>query len=249
MRSQIQRKYGVTNADMALFETGGGIGILANTIPSAFWVLFYVFTNTSMLADVRAELDTLTKVSLEKDTVLRTLDISRLRGSALLVSIFQESLRHRSSGAIVRMVTEDFILDNRYLLKKGSVIQMPTKAVHFDASTWGPTVHDFDHRRFLKTDSRKQHPGPFSAWGGGANVCAGRHFAMTEILSLVAMFAVKYDMIPTSGSWMMPDIDERNMSLAVSPPKQDISVNIVARKGDDYAYVFTLGEHRVQSDH
>lgn len=53
----------------------------------------------------------------------------------------------------------------------------------------------------------------------------------TEIMSLAAMLAVRYDMTPLSGQWVQPETDWSNMVEAVSPPKQDVQMDLMAREG------------------
>lgn len=54
---------------------------------------------------------------------------------------------------------------------------------------------------------------------------------MTKIMALVAMFALRYDIIPVSIQWLDPQQDTRNMSLAIGPPKKKVIMNVVPRKG------------------
>ncbi|MCJ1317029.1 hypothetical protein MMC15_002350 [Xylographa vitiligo] len=150
----------------------------------------------------------------------------------ILVSAMQEATRHQSFGAGTRMVMEDILLDDRYLLKKDSFLMMPNNVMHFDASAWGPSVNNFDAERFLKSySSVKIHSGAFRTFGGGANLCPGRFFAMTEIFSLLVMLALRYEVSPVSGRWITPELGMANMSSIVTPPKSSIAVTISPRKG------------------
>lgn len=109
---------------------------------------------------------------------------------------------------------------------------MPNRSYHFDGDSWGPTVKDFDATRFLKGNRSTHHAGAFRGFGGGANLCPGRFFAMNVILSMCAIFALRYDVKPASkGTWIHPGEDDGNMSLIVNPPKRKVLVNVVDRKG------------------
>ena len=232
-RYKIQEKYGMSVTDMAHFELGNSLALLANTVSSAFWVLYHLFADHTVLADVRAEIAKSLKTTPGTNGPrLHTLDMSIIKDNPLLVSLFQESLRHHSFGTSVRIVSEDVLLDNTYLLKQGSIVQMPNRATQFDRSIWGPNVDEFDARRFIKSNATSsQRPGSFRVFGGGTFLCAGRFFAITEIMSVVAMFAMRYDMTPTkSGKWILPEPELRNMVPAVSGPKKDICVELVPRK-------------------
>ncbi|KAL9105199.1 MAG: hypothetical protein Q9187_008767, partial [Circinaria calcarea] len=211
VRYEANLRYGVPFKDMGRFEIGNAIGILVNTTPGTFWTLIHVFSNPAILEDLRAELSSIMFTTTEglASSPVHHLDVGQMKAKCqLLTSIFQEVLRVHSFNASVRMVTEDTILNDRYLLKKGSIVQMPSLVIHSDPQVWGPTVKDFDPQRFIKTrrgkGEQKQHPGAFRAFGGGTTLCPGRHFATTEILSTVAMFVMRFEMEPVEGEWKLP---------------------------------------------
>lgn len=228
-RSKASEGYGLSMNDKARFEVVQGHAILANTTPTAFWTLYHVFSNPAILEEVREQVLTLLTVEKQNNTTTRTINVSKIREVALLDSILHESLRHYGSGTGSRIVLEDTMLDEKYLLKKSSFVFMPNHSYHFDRSSWGPTVNDFDAHRFMNA---KSHPsGTFRGFGGGVNLCPGRFFAMSEILSMCAMFALRYDITPISGDWVHPGTDSSNMSLIVHPPKQKVEVKFAVRKG------------------
>jgi cytochrome P450 len=47
------------------------------------------------------------------------------------------------------MVMEDYLLDNQYLLKKGSTVMMPSPVQHQNPGVWGDDGDVFNHQRFL----------------------------------------------------------------------------------------------------
>ncbi|KAM7210403.1 hypothetical protein V8F06_014220 [Rhypophila decipiens] len=114
-------------------------------------------------------------------------------------SSYQETLRHRSMGTSVREVMQDTMLDGRWLLKKGAMLQMPSRIIHQDSGLWGSDVADYNPRRFLP-EERKNRPSNicFRAFGGGETLCPGRHFATNEALAVVALFVVRFDMVPVT---------------------------------------------------
>ena len=70
--------------------------------------------------------------SSENDsTVIHKLNLARMRENRLLPpAISHEILRTRSTGSSIRSVRQDFLLADRYLLKKGSTLQMPSFPTH-----------------------------------------------------------------------------------------------------------------------
>jgi cytochrome P450 len=257
--------------DIARFEVGGVVAIAVSTVPAAFWMLYYVYSNPDILELLRQEVGAILEtksVEASPGTVTRTLNITELRTTCpLLTSTFQETLRHASLGAAVRLVTEDTVLDGHILLKKGSLVEIPAHVVHFDSTIWGSSVTAFDASRFVlnpnvksstkpKNDQadnkKKPHPGDFRAFGGGRNLCPGRHFAATEILALVAMMVMRYDLhvVTTSngrhnesGRWKMPTSVKSGLAAAVREPDEDIDVEVRLREGyEEGRWAFRLEE-------
>ncbi|KAL8784395.1 MAG: hypothetical protein Q9213_003995 [Squamulea squamosa] len=228
-RSKASDGFNLSINDKARLEVTLGHALLSNTTPTAFWTLYHIFSDSKVLNEVREEVSKLLILETHGDTTTRTIDIGRIREVALLNSVLHESLRHYGSGTNSRIVLEDIMLDGKYLLKKDAFVFLPNHAYHFDRLSWGDTVNDFDSYRFI--DAKAQPSGAFRGFGGGANLCPGRFFAASEILSMCAMFAMRYDLKPALGTWHHPGTDNSNMSVQVHPPKREVSVNITVRKG------------------
>jgi cytochrome P450 len=219
-----------------------------NTIPTAFWMIYYIFSDPCILEALRADISTILNTTSNLDSAaLRILDITMIKQKcSLLSSIFQETLRHRSLGSLTREELKDTVLADRFLLKKGAIVQIPSLVIHPDSNIWGPTAMDFDIRRFFKQPTKvlrdqRQHSGAFRAFGGGTTLCPGRHFASIEIISLVAMLVMRYDMSPVSGEWRMPPQNASNLAAAIMCPGRDVDVDITPRKGyEDGHWAFQL---------
>ena len=244
---------GVDKTNIAQLEVGSLIGVLVNTIPSAFWMFIHVFSEPSLLRDLREEVLS-TSVSVVRDQktskTTKYLNVTTMKQKcSLLYSTSQEVFRHHSLGATVRTVLNDTMLNNEYLLKKDSVVQIPTSVLHFEPSIWGDNARDFQPRRFLKqqepingkTNKPKTAAG-FRPFGGGYHLCPGRHFASTEILSLTAMLIMKYDIEPISGSWNdVPQPKQKSLATAVFNPERDFKVKISRRKeAEDITWAFSM---------
>jgi cytochrome P450 len=143
----------------------------------------------------------------EGDIAARTTDLKRMKDIPILFSVLQESLRHRSSGAGARLVLEDTLVDDNYLLKKDLFLMIPNHELHFSAQAWGSTAQKFSGERFSPTTSKKIPSGAFRGFGGGVNLCPGRFF-------------VRYDIQPVDGLWVELGQNLNNMSLAIAPPKR-----------------------------
>ncbi|KAI1267189.1 putative cytochrome P450 [Xylariaceae sp. FL1019] len=228
-RYQAEVNNNVPVEDIARYEVGGSIAILVNTAPAAFWTLLLIHACPGLLDDVRKEIDACTKSSTDTrtDTTVKELDITALKKECpLLLSSYQEVLRYRSMGTSVREVMEDTYLD-QWLLKKGALLQMPSRVIHQDGNIWGDDVDEFNPRRFFQ----RQREACFRAFGGGKTLCPGRHFATNEILAVVATFVSRFDMKPVNGSWTLPTVLNTNVAAVVMQPDHDIEVDITVRKG------------------
>lgn len=71
--------------------------------------------------------------------------------------------------------------------------------------------------------------------------CPGRHFASNEILAVVTMFVLRYDMAPKDGQWSLPETKKTNVASVVMEPDTDIEVELSLRKGyEDGRWAFGL---------
>ena len=243
-RYEVAAKNGVALEDIAKWEVAAVLALVANSSPAAFWTIFFIYSTPGLLDDIRGEIDGIVVTNYEGHEIIRSLDIKSLKERCpLLTSTFQETLRYGSIGTSVREVMEDTILDGQWLLKKGAMVQMPSRIIHKDSSLWGPDVEEFNPRRFMKdpeaprsgsssTARKRPSPACFRAFGGGTTLCPGRHFATNEILALTAMFVLRFEMAPSAGgAWSMPTMDNSNMAVIIVQPDKDFEVEVSRRKG------------------
>jgi hypothetical protein len=87
----------------------------------------------------------------------------------------------------------------------------------------------------------------YMSFGASPNICPGRHFASGEILSLVAMMVLRYEIIPESRHWVSPPLNTKAMAASITPPGDRFSVNIRRRQEYQQAkweYKVTEGKGR-----
>ena len=234
-RHTVNTKYGVSLHDQGRLEVGTLLGILANTIPSTFYMLIRVYSDPELLQDIRDELEATSVSSKSGEKKKRTLHVIIMREKCnLLYSTFQELLRVHAQGASARFVREDTLLDNQYLLRKGMVVQMPMAVMHSDPSIWGPDAGNFNPRRFLKQQNgdqkSKQYLTAYRPFGGGTSMCPGRHFVALEVLALTAYMVLQFDLMPSDGQWVIPPQKQESLSTNVFPPARDIKVKATRRQ-------------------
>ena len=250
------REHNISVEDIAHLEVGGTFAILVNTYPTAYWTIYYIFSNPKILRDCRDEIANITKTSVDEDgsTLLHSIDITSIKSSCpILTSTIQEVFRHRSVGTAIREVVEDTVLDGQYVLKKGCTVLMPSGVLHSDPASWGPDAAHFNHKRFLKGGSggsKLPSPVAFRAFGGGSTLCPGRHFATTELMALATMLIARFDVAPVGGKgW--PDPDVRNVKLwsQIVEPDNDFEVEVTERRqepeGRKHKWAFGLTNSEV----
>ena len=236
-------KYGITPWNQGRLEVGTLIGILANTIPSVFFMLAHIYSDPALLQEVRGELEARSVSVSAVKTSGRTLHAASLRDKCpLLSSIWQEILRFHAQGATSRFVREDVMLDGKYLLRKNMVVQMPMAILHLDPAIWGDDAGVFRPKRFLEDSCKTaKSTAAYRPFGGGTSLCPGRHFVTLETLALTAYILLRFDISPLNGPWAIPTPKQESLATNVFPPGEDIKVKIAKRGGyEDIEWAFEV---------
>lgn len=225
-------QFGFSLEDFARGELGNAFAVLGNSTPCALWVLYQVFSDERVLDTVRREVSAMVTENVNGGTC--SIDLANIRTECpALLSTFQETMRYRAVAPGPRLVLDDVVLEGGYRLKQGSMLMIPTPVHHTDTSAWGDDANVFDHMRF----SRKPAPGKkrpnrvaFRAFGGGHVLCPGRHFATTEIMALVALMVIQFDVTPTAGKWIEPTWKNSPLQAGFPIIDQDIEVELRPRE-------------------
>ncbi|KAI1410223.1 cytochrome P450 [Hypoxylon sp. FL1857] len=238
--------HGLRGRDVAATEIGQMVATLTNTTASAFWMIYHIFSDPVVMSECREEVEQLVQVD---DNGVRTIDLAKVKSSCpILLSTWQETLRYVHIGIGARVVMKDIMFDNKYLLKKGATVMMVTPVHHSDASIWGPTVGNFDHRRFLRgPEGRRTNPAAFRSFGGGTVLCPGRHFVSTEVMSFAALLLLRFDLKPSArdGKWAVP---RKNFPITSSmpTPKDELQVDIIPRDIREWHVKFSASSKGVE---
>lgn len=226
---------GVSMKDYAQLEVPMMIAFVSNTVPATFWTLLDLYSRPELLEEIRDEVRS--KALTVTGDGTHHIEIGALRSDCpLLLSTFQEILRTRTISSPARVVMKDTLLADKYLLKAGSLVTMPAAQIGSRPEVWGETQRDFDPRRFMKTDSSKtqsgereaRRVGAFMTFGVSPNICPGRHFACSEVLGMVAMMILRYDIVPVDG-WVMPKKLVNSMVSIMRPVKSKFPVDVKPR--------------------
>ncbi|KAI0806444.1 cytochrome P450 [Xylaria sp. FL0064] len=227
-RVKINEDFQIPLRETARIEIGGSQAILTNTLPDTFWVAYHIFSDPVVLEDIREELS---KGIYTDESGSPTIDLSHVKSSCpILLSTFKETMRVHSSSTATRITMEDYQLDNKYLLKKGSTIMMPSTVQHTNPAVWGDKVDQFVHKRFVRRPGVKgPNPIAFRGFGGGTTLCPGRHFASTEILMFSALLVLRFDIHPVKGEWIAPPTTKSPMVNVLPVPDWDFQVEMRPR--------------------
>ena len=95
---------------------------------------------------------------------------------------------------------------------------------------------EFYYKRSVKP--RKHNPVAFRAFGGGATLCPGRHFASTEILAFASVILLRFDIKPVgSRGWGTAGYKEANAAFRL--PKEDVKVELIPRDNKKWNMFFS----------
>lgn len=236
-RYEVNRKYNIQIEDIEHFDLSLSYALLTNTVPAVSWALYHIYSQPSLLEEARTKMSSYVSVSgSSTEAQIHHVNLAEaIAGFPLLASLVQETLHIHSTNASGRVVLKDTMLEDQYLLKKDSMLLIPSAMLHNNASVWGASLKEFDPRRFMQQQiSRGKKPASaYRAFGGGAAVCPGRYLAVNEIMIILAMMVLKYDVEPAGGGhWVLPKIQSRLLT-SILTPVEDIQIRVTPRKGHD----------------
>ena len=214
-------RHGITPSNQGRLEVGTLIGILANTIPTIFYLLVHIYHDADLISDIRRELASQGLLGTPEEIAQSPKLRSMPEVCPILHSTFQELLRVHALGTSARLVLEDVMLDDRFLLQNS------------DSTAWGEDVTEFQPRRFLKQKTSgstyKKNLTAYRPFGGGASLCPGRHFVTLETMALAACMVSRFDLTPVKGPWTIPRQKQESLATNVFPPAKDIRVKVTLR--------------------
>jgi hypothetical protein len=226
----------------------------ANAPNLVFWLIFHIYSNPTLLHDIREEMAPFVKASRlgPKETGLPfsepprvAIDIDGLMDSCqLLKATYAETARLDNSPTSYREITTDVMLSESeeeaslsgaahprsYHFRKGDILAVPAGAHHIDPMYF-PEPETFNPHRFLVDDPTTgkksvdwQTLRPF---GDGATTCKGRSFAEREVLAIAAAIICLWDIEPVDrAGWKHPG---HRSTTGVYRPARDMRVRLKQR--------------------
>ncbi|USP75019.1 cytochrome p450 [Curvularia clavata] len=231
---QCIHKHSMGTKFAARFFLGLISGFVINTVPAAFWLIGHISEDEQLKAMIREELNQV----VTSDTCGNlTISPEAVRGRCpYLMSTCHEVLRLISSSTSTFFIHQDTYLNNRYLLKKGAILQVASTAIHSNTDIWGPAAQAFKPDRFVKP--QKVHPSANRTFGGGITLCPGRQLAMNELILTVAMIFHTFDVEFSPETPRLPAPMVTDM-LSVKKPVTDLKIRMLRRPGMEHvSWVF-----------
>ncbi|KAL4600212.1 hypothetical protein ACB092_11G182000 [Castanea dentata] len=120
-------------------------------------------------------------------------DANMLRNMKTLTMVIQETLRlYPPAAFVIRAALEDITFKD-IMISKGMNIQIPVPILQQQCDLWGSDAHKFNPERFAHgVVGACKTPQAYMPFGVGPHVCAGQHFAMTELKVILTLILSKF---------------------------------------------------------
>jgi cytochrome P450 len=206
----------------------------------ATWFIFCIIQSGERLQKFREIIQPLilqqSKFHLKQDDL--RFDMASLRAHPYIRGLWNEALRLGSASAAARVVARDTELEG-YVLKRGSVVLLPVRLLHFDEKifedpnsfiperwiSYLPPSATEEERTMMAEKQQKQNAS-LRSFGGGTGLCSGRFVAEEEILSTVSTMLAIFDIeLMDSGLWK-----PNPRSIGIMSPTRELRVRIRKRQ-------------------
>lgn len=136
-------------------------------------------------------------------------------------AVVKETLRMRPPAwAMGREALQDCEIGGQHI-PAGSTVLMSQWVTHHDSRFYDEPLH-FRPERWFDHDGALTPRYSFFPFGGGSRVCIGEHFAMTEAIAILAIFARRWNISPVQRELAKP-----KPSVTLRPEK---NVNVIVTK-------------------
>ncbi len=110
-----------------------------------------------------------------------------------LTIVIQETLRLYPPAAFVIREALENITFKDIMISKGINVQIPIPILQRHCDLWGSDAHKFNPERFAHgIVGACKTPRAYLPFGVGSRVCAGQHFAMTELKVILSLILSKF---------------------------------------------------------
>lgn len=192
------------------------------------WTLYHLSRDLKLQDKLREELFTAFKGKTPQT-------VEELKSVPLLSQVMEETLRlFPPFPVLVRDIEnpDDF---EKYKVEKGGTFLISPYLVHRNSKVWeNPT--QFDPERFKKSENRlddlwQVEHSEYLPFLGGIHRCPGRHFGKLELLILIALFIMHYEITPENPLIFEPVDLKFSVTLKPTTP---IKVKITRIESDNF---------------
>lgn len=162
--------------------------------------------------------------------------------------VWKEALRLGVTSASARVVTRDSEIEG-YTVRKGSVLLIPSRTMHFDEhvfkdphafNPWRWVVHHENSSLFspatapgqVTAEQLKRQNNSLRPFGGGTGVCSGRFIAEQEVMMGAAVLLHLFDIEFEQGQ-VIPTPNLNPQGLGAMYPMVDPKVKVTLRKSKE----------------
>ncbi|MFT6396193.1 MAG: cytochrome P450 [Bradymonadia bacterium] len=222
----------VDDRERQAYETALVWASVANTIPAAFWTLFYILNDPMVRTAIVEEVRAVISAADRDDSGRPVFDRSALSQMVRLDSAIDESFRLTSGSLVIRVAQQAKVVTlssgREVRLRVGDQVALYPQMTHHDDAIYDdPTSFRFDRfledgkpkRLFMRNGERVRHY--LMPFGGGVSICPGRHFARNEIKLTVALLLNDFDLHLVDSS--VPPLDQSRAGLGILPPTTDVA--------------------------
>ncbi|KAK3329992.1 cytochrome P450 [Apodospora peruviana] len=167
--------------------TGAGFETTASVLRL---VLYHVYTNSKMLARLRAELAGVSSVPNEVVQGLRTVE-----QLPYLTAVLMEGMRMSPAlGTRLQRIApdRDLVYDGRWRIPAGTPVGMTTLFMHMDEKLY-KNPRTFDPERWVDPEARKAAEKIYAPFSRGSRICLGMHLAWAELYLSVSALVKQFD--------------------------------------------------------
>jgi cytochrome P450 len=204
----------------------------------ATWFILCIIQSNERLRKFREVVQPLIVLQSNSNPDDLRFDMAKLKANPYVRGLWNEALRLGSASAAARVVSKDTELEG-YILKRGSVVLLPVRLLHFDEETFEEPekfvperwIYDLppnvtEEERTMMARKQQKQGAHLRSFGGGTGLCSGRFVAEQEMLSTVSTMLMLFDIeLVGDTEWKM-----NPRSIGIMSPAKEPNVRIRKRR-------------------
>ena len=144
-----------------------------------------------------------------------------------LGAAMNEMMRVTANSVSARELTEDSVIGGKRL-RKGNLVLIPHRQLHYDETVFGDHVTDFDSTRFMK-DGRLERNHSWKPFGGGSSMCPGRFLVKRAVMAFIALLLRRFDISKMQDQGFPRQKKTPRLGLTRTREEDELMVNVMPR--------------------